>query len=652
MKTLTKFSGVVFGLLISGSSLFAKSAGNTTANFLKVGVGGRGAAMGDAQTAAVEDVTGLYWNPAGLGGLTQKEIAFMHNNLVSGVTQDVLYYARPTASLGVWGFGGNFLRVSGVDGYDAGDTPTGDVGASDSLLTLGWAKPWEDQRWFPGLQTGVNLKVLKKTLDNESAVGYMADVGVIYKARGEWSQGIRAAFGLQNVGTGLDFEGEKTPFPTMMKAGAAYSFYGDNATVAGDLVLPTDGSPYVNLGAEYRVWDILAFRLGFKGSNDLDSGMTYGFGIGNERLHLDYGFVPYGPFGDSHRISLGLRFGEAYRQVQVVSQVDIAYKRALSRYAQGYMVEAYMQANQILAVAPWHHPAKLLAKRIETEFKHMENSAQKEQLQAQVDDHFSRGEQFFQVDDLMRSRREFQAILALQPDHMGAKTYINRIDERFQSLTEKFYDMALQAFAVQDFAQAGELADKVLTLNPDHAEARELRGRVDQVLKEAQEFADLQQRTEIISPLAQTGRELFDQKKYEEALAKFNEILAIDTNDAEALRLRDLSKELIAKDAYNAGLRAARDGDLKGAAAFAQKALRFKPNYPEARDLLDKVGTTKKKQDEEMSKKLYNESLDAFLAGDPQKAYELAVKSLEFDPNNVPSQRMRDRLAQHGTTTP
>lgn len=60
------------------------------------------------------------------------------------------------------------------------------------------------------------------------------------------------------------------------------------------------------------------------------------------------------------------RFGEAYQQVQVVSQVDIAYKRALSRYAQGYMVEAYMQANQILAVAPWHHPAKLLAKRIET----------------------------------------------------------------------------------------------------------------------------------------------------------------------------------------------------------------------------------------------------------------------------------------------
>jgi hypothetical protein len=37
--------------------------------------------------------------------------------------------------------------------------------------------------------------------------------------------------------------------------------------------------------------------------------------------------------------------------------------------------------------------------------------------------------------------------------------------------------------------------------------------------------------------------------------------------------------------------------------------------------------------------------LDAFLAGDPQKAYELAVKALDFNPNNVEAQRMRDRLA-------
>jgi tetratricopeptide (TPR) repeat protein len=645
------FIGLIFGLCVGTAAVGAKSSGNSTANFLKMGVGGRGVAMGEAQTAAVWDATSLYWNPAGLGGLTQNEITFMHNNGVQGVTQDVLYFARPTESLGVWGVGGSLLRVDGIKGYSGQDVEIGDIGASDSLLTLGWAKPWDNWSWFPGIQTGANIKILKKTLDTESAVGYMADLGVIYNAQSEWSQGLRTGVVVQNVGTGLDFNGEKSSFPLMLKAGAAYSLFGDNMMVAADVVLPRDGNPYLNGGAEYWVWEILAFRLGYKGNNDLDSGLTYGFGIGNERLHLDYGFIPFGPFGDSHRVSLSLRFGESYRQVQVVSQVDIAYKRALARYAQGYMVEAYMQANQILAVAPWHRPAKLLAKRIETEFKHMETGAQKEQLQAQVDDHFARGEQFFQVDDLLRARREFQAILALQPDHMGAKTYLNRIDERFQSLTEKFYDMAIHAFSVQDFAQAGELLDKVMKLNPDHREARELKERVEQVLKDEQGFAEAKARDEQIEPLMQAGRALYEQKKYEESLSRFNEILKIDTTHAEAMRLRDLSKEFVAKESYNAALRAARDGDMQGAALFAQKALKFKPDYPEARELLNTVGQKKKVVDEVKSKELYKDSLDAFLAGDPQKAMELAVNALELDPNNVEAQRMRDRLAQRGNMT-
>ncbi|MBL0057636.1 MAG: PorV/PorQ family protein [Elusimicrobia bacterium] len=342
-------TAALFGLV---PTLLAKSSGNTTANFLQMGVGARGVAMGEAQTAAVNDATSLYWNPAGLGGLTQSEIMFMHNAAVQGTDQDVFYFARPTASGGVLGVGGSFLRVGDIEGFDSTNGITGNVAASDSLLTLGWAKPWEDLRWFSGIQTGVNLKVLKKTLDQESALGYMADVGLIYEAQSKWNQGLRTGFVLQNAGTGLTFDSEKASFPMAMKLGAAYPLFGDNMTLAGDLVLPGAGGPYLNLGADYRIWDILAFRLGYKGNNDLDTGLTYGFGIGNERLHLDYAFVPFGRFGDSHRISLGMRFGPAYRQVQVTTQVEMAYKRALSRYAQGYMVDAYMQATQILTVAP------------------------------------------------------------------------------------------------------------------------------------------------------------------------------------------------------------------------------------------------------------------------------------------------------------
>jgi tetratricopeptide (TPR) repeat protein len=192
----------------------------------------------------------------------------------------------------------------------------------------------------------------------------------------------------------------------------------------------------------------------------------------------------------------------------------------------------------------------------------------------------------------------------------------------------------------------------VLKLNPDHAEARDLQGSVDQLQKQAEVIAEDTLRKERIVPLMQSGQALVQQKRYEEAILKFNEVLAIDTTESEALRLRDLSKELAAKDAYNGALRAARDGDLKTSAGLAEKALRYKPNYPEASELLKTVGQKRAVVDEVRSKELYRNSLDAFLAGDPQQALELAVKALDLDPNNVEALRMRDRILQQGYRAP
>ena len=87
-------------LLLAGGPAWAKGPGTGTANFMKIGVGGRAVAMGEAQTAAVDDVMALYWNPAGLGRLGQNEAGFMHNNFFQGVDQDVVYYAQPTQNIG------------------------------------------------------------------------------------------------------------------------------------------------------------------------------------------------------------------------------------------------------------------------------------------------------------------------------------------------------------------------------------------------------------------------------------------------------------------------------------------------------------------------------------------------------------------------
>ena len=73
---------VMLTLLITGFSLtlqekvFAQSigrVGTTAAPFLKIGVGARALAMGEAYTTLSEDATGLFWNPAGLAKLDALE---------------------------------------------------------------------------------------------------------------------------------------------------------------------------------------------------------------------------------------------------------------------------------------------------------------------------------------------------------------------------------------------------------------------------------------------------------------------------------------------------------------------------------------------------------------------------------------------------
>lgn len=82
MKTLTP---VFFLLLIIQSPLHAQFRKYSN-EFLNIGAGARGLAMGSAQVASVSDGTAGYWNPAGLTGVTDNtSINIMHAEYFAGI---------------------------------------------------------------------------------------------------------------------------------------------------------------------------------------------------------------------------------------------------------------------------------------------------------------------------------------------------------------------------------------------------------------------------------------------------------------------------------------------------------------------------------------------------------------------------------------
>lgn len=638
------FLVLLFAFCILPFELFAKGAGTSSGSFLKMGVGARGVAMGDAQTAATDDVLSLYWNPAGLGRLDQNEMGFMRNTFIQDTDQNVAAYGQPAGKLGTFGVGVSMLKVSDIEGYDAGGARLSSLEASDTLITLGWGKTWSNFFFFPDLNTGINLKSLQKKLGNDSASTLLADVGFLYEARRGLLRQLRTGIVLQNLGGGLNFISEKSDLPQAMKLGFAYPFFGESLVMAADIVSPSDNDVHYNFGMDYRLWDVLALRLGYKGQADLSNGLTYGVSFGNRRLHLDYAFVPFGDLGNTHRMSAGWRFGRSYQKAQVQVQISEAYKKAESRYGQGYLVDAFIQASQILDVAPWHRPSRQLMHKVQQEFKDMEDIARKEQLQIQIDDHFSRGEQHFQLDELLPAKREFEAILALNPGHQGAKTYLNRIQERFQSIVNTFYETAMRFFAAGDYRQAKENFEKVLVVNPNHVEAREQLARTEKLLKEAQKAASDRARMESIRPIYTDALDKFGKKDYKTALQRFEDVLQIDAENAEARRYRLLCRDLLAKQAFGEGNEAARVGDWFKSSDCFRRALQYKPNYPEAQAALDKVKANLGEQQKGESQKLYKQGLEAFLSGDQEKARDLWQRAVDLDPQNMEAKRGLERI--------
>jgi hypothetical protein len=85
-----------------------------------------------------------------------------------------------------------------------------------------------------------------------------------------------------------------------------------------DFNKPIDNYLFVSAGTEYTPISFLALRLGYRyrwSGLELDdlSGFSAGIGftmaLNSTNLKLDYAFTPYGVLGNSHRITLGLEFG-------------------------------------------------------------------------------------------------------------------------------------------------------------------------------------------------------------------------------------------------------------------------------------------------------------------------------------------------------
>ncbi len=318
---------LILGLLLIAGSVSAEisKAGSAGAQFLKIGVGPKYQAMGDASTATVNDVYAAYWNPAGLAYIDRSEVSFTNVNWVLDINLNYVALAHYFEEIGTFGVSASVLsmgdqEITTIDNQNG----TGDYySATSYAVAVSYARMLNDRFSFGG-----SVKYVGERIHNESASGFAFDFGTQLHTG---FKSLRLGMSITNLGPELDFNGPdlavssgqtgaelKTTaydLPMTFRFGLAYDVEtGANSkvTLTSELAHPNDNVQQGAFGAEFGLSEQYFLRGGYKLNHD-EAGLTLGGGVrtavsSETRLLVDYAWQDYGRLNNTHRFSVGFTF--------------------------------------------------------------------------------------------------------------------------------------------------------------------------------------------------------------------------------------------------------------------------------------------------------------------------------------------------------
>jgi long-subunit fatty acid transport protein len=302
-------------------TLGGQRAGISTAQFLKIGVGSRATAMGDAFVAVANDASALYWNPAGVVQAEQNQVIFSHNEWLVDISHEFIggiYHFSENDALGV-AFTALHMEdmpvTTEVMPFGTGEYFSyGDIAAA-----VTYSRKMTSQFSF-----GVTARYIEETMDRLKMRGVMIDLGTYY-----WTGlgSTRFAVAITNFGAQLAPDGkvvlwghrEKSAWqsfspPTIFRFGLAFEPWQtseNRLTASVQLNHPNDNSENVSAGLEYAWRNILYLRGGYK-FNVEEQNYTFGAGVHLPLkiadVEVNYAFANFTRLGSAHRFSIILGF--------------------------------------------------------------------------------------------------------------------------------------------------------------------------------------------------------------------------------------------------------------------------------------------------------------------------------------------------------
>ncbi len=312
-------------------NLGGQRSGISSLQFLKIAGDARGAGMGEAFIAVTNDISSMYWNPAGLVLTTADQVMFTHSEWLVDVKHEFAAASYHLDENNVLGVSFTSLHTDPMKvTTEYQPTGTGNYfNYSDVAVGATFARKMTDQFSF-----GATVRYVRETIADLHTSAFLVDLGTFYYMGIGTS---RFSVVVSNFGSNVKPSGSITSVtgkvytnfqdyspPTMFKLGYAFEPYQDEdnkVTASLQLNHPNDNAENIRLGVEYGYSQMFFLRAGVKrtiGESLFGKGTStaedFAFGAGVRlpmeytTVIVDYAFTNFNDLGGIHRFTLSATF--------------------------------------------------------------------------------------------------------------------------------------------------------------------------------------------------------------------------------------------------------------------------------------------------------------------------------------------------------
>jgi hypothetical protein len=299
---MRKFSFILLILVLFSGISYSQNDGaaNTGLAFLKLGIGARSIAMGEAFGSLADDGTAYIYNPARMNATENGNVTVMFNKTMLDMTTN---YVGAKFRIKKLGIGVGLLKTS-VSDIEVRNTPGAPIESFNAdNISGGISLSYEV---YKNLSLGVTGKLLYEKLFIDESSGFGMDIGANYIYNN-----LSVAAVVNNIGSMNPLKIESTKLPTSLRVGASYLYKKDNMSITGAIdgfKVLDGGSFHGHFGAEGGYKDFIFLRAGYMTGYD-NKGFTAGLGLKYKTLTLDYALQLFSTgFSAGNSLSLGFNF--------------------------------------------------------------------------------------------------------------------------------------------------------------------------------------------------------------------------------------------------------------------------------------------------------------------------------------------------------